>query len=204
MNRIARGSLLGIEHMEAAEIVGLLKLARRMNPFKPRPLLRGKRVLLLFYEASTRNFKGASSAGGSFVEQKKHAFSPQQRAGLKRIHSPCQLEQAHDLRRFHVLDSQQGTTRNSVHGLPGHHVKKVYSSDTQLCFSTSKTFSLWSVSRNWTSMISCRVVCTLRPTNVASTGNSRWPRSISTQSRTCLGRPCRKRASSAARVVRPV
>src|SRR5947208_15291129 len=54
MNRIARGSLLGIEHMEVAEIVGLLRLARRMNPLKPRPLLRGKRVLLLFYEASTR------------------------------------------------------------------------------------------------------------------------------------------------------
>jgi aspartate carbamoyltransferase catalytic subunit len=34
--------------------VGLLRLARRMNPLKPRPLLRGKRVLLLFYEASTR------------------------------------------------------------------------------------------------------------------------------------------------------
>ena len=47
MNRIARGSLLGIEHMEVAEIVGLLRLARRMNPLKPRPLLRGKRVLLL-------------------------------------------------------------------------------------------------------------------------------------------------------------
>jgi len=31
-----------------------LALARRMNPNKPRPLLRGKRVLLLFYEASTR------------------------------------------------------------------------------------------------------------------------------------------------------
>jgi aspartate carbamoyltransferase catalytic subunit len=54
MNKVARGSLLGIEGMEAAEITGLLKLARRMNPLKPRPLLRGKRVLLLFYEASTR------------------------------------------------------------------------------------------------------------------------------------------------------
>src|SRR3982074_3583506 len=54
MNRIARGSLLGIEHMEVADIVGLLRLARRMNPLKPRPLLRGKRVVLLFYEASTR------------------------------------------------------------------------------------------------------------------------------------------------------
>src|SRR5258706_1345007 len=50
----ARGSLLDIEHLEAAEILRLLKFARRMNPDKPRPLLKGKRVLLLFYEASTR------------------------------------------------------------------------------------------------------------------------------------------------------
>ena len=51
---VARGSLLGIEHMPAAEITSLLTLARRMNPDKARPLLRGKRILLLFYEASTR------------------------------------------------------------------------------------------------------------------------------------------------------
>lgn len=50
----ARGSLLGIEHLEAAEILKILKFARRMNPDKPRPLLKGKRVVLLFYEASTR------------------------------------------------------------------------------------------------------------------------------------------------------
>jgi aspartate carbamoyltransferase catalytic subunit len=50
----ARGSLLDIEHMEAAEILKLLQFARRMNPDKPRPVLRGKRVFLLFYEASTR------------------------------------------------------------------------------------------------------------------------------------------------------
>jgi aspartate carbamoyltransferase catalytic subunit len=54
MNKAARGSLLGIEHLEATEILSLLNLARRMNPLKPRPLLRGKRVLLLFYEPSTR------------------------------------------------------------------------------------------------------------------------------------------------------
>ncbi len=52
--RVARGSLLDIEHLPVAEIQNLLALARRMNPLKPRPLLRGKRVLLLFYEASTR------------------------------------------------------------------------------------------------------------------------------------------------------
>jgi aspartate carbamoyltransferase catalytic subunit len=50
----ARGSLLGIEGMPASEINRLLLLARKMNPLKARPLLRGKRVLLLFYEASTR------------------------------------------------------------------------------------------------------------------------------------------------------
>src|SRR5437763_13779033 len=65
MNTIARGSLLGIEHMEAAEIVGLLKLARRMNPLKPRPLLRGKRVILLFYEASTRTRSSSEVAAKS-------------------------------------------------------------------------------------------------------------------------------------------
>src|ERR1700740_3037300 len=50
----ARGSLLGIEQLDTKEILGLLQLARRMNPLKARPLLRGKRIVLLFYEASTR------------------------------------------------------------------------------------------------------------------------------------------------------
>ena len=49
-----RGSLLGIEGMSAKDIKHLLDLARKMNPLKPSPWLRGKRVLLLFYEASTR------------------------------------------------------------------------------------------------------------------------------------------------------
>jgi aspartate carbamoyltransferase catalytic subunit len=54
MTNVPRGSLLDIEHLSAAEITTLLKIARRMNPARPRPLLRGKRILLLFYEASTR------------------------------------------------------------------------------------------------------------------------------------------------------
>src|ERR1700737_1724894 len=54
MNKAAHGSLLSIEQLGAEDILGLLKLARRMNPLKPRPVLRGERVLLLFYEASTR------------------------------------------------------------------------------------------------------------------------------------------------------
>jgi aspartate carbamoyltransferase catalytic subunit len=54
MTKVASGSLLDIETLEAADISGLLTLARKMNPLKPRPLLRGKRVLLLFYEPSTR------------------------------------------------------------------------------------------------------------------------------------------------------
>ena len=52
--KAARGSLLGIEHLSASEIMSILQLAKRMNPRKTRPLLRDKRVLLLFYEASTR------------------------------------------------------------------------------------------------------------------------------------------------------
>ncbi len=68
--KAARGSLLGIEHLAPAEILGLLKLARRMNPLKPRPLLRGKRVLLLFYEASTRtrsSFEIAAKSMGAMT-----------------------------------------------------------------------------------------------------------------------------------------
>ncbi|MCI0353255.1 MAG: aspartate carbamoyltransferase catalytic subunit [Acidobacteriales bacterium] len=47
-------SLLDIERLSGDEITGLLKLARRMQIGKPRPLLRNKAVALLFYEASTR------------------------------------------------------------------------------------------------------------------------------------------------------
>jgi aspartate carbamoyltransferase catalytic subunit len=54
MIKAARGSLLSIEHLQPREILAILTLARRMNPLKPRPLLRGKRVVLLFYEPSTR------------------------------------------------------------------------------------------------------------------------------------------------------
>jgi aspartate carbamoyltransferase catalytic subunit len=54
MAKVARGSLLDIETLKATDILALLQLARKMNPRKPRPWLRGKRVLLLFYEPSTR------------------------------------------------------------------------------------------------------------------------------------------------------
>ena len=68
MNKPARGSLLGIECLEAKDILALLKLARRMNPLKARPLLRNKRIVLLFYEASTRtrsSFEFAAKALGA-------------------------------------------------------------------------------------------------------------------------------------------
>src|SRR6266700_7576475 len=68
MNKPARGSLLGIEYLEAKDILSLLKLARRMNPLKARPLLRGKRIVLLFYESSTRtrsSFEFAAKALGA-------------------------------------------------------------------------------------------------------------------------------------------
>ena len=64
----ARGSILGIEGMPLSEIDRLLQLARKMNSLKARPLLRGKRVLLLFYEPSTRtraSFEIAAKALGA-------------------------------------------------------------------------------------------------------------------------------------------
>src|SRR5258705_7969852 len=67
-NTAARGSVLGIEGTSASEINTLLQMARKMNPQKARPLLRGKRVLLLFYEASTRtraSFEIAAKALGA-------------------------------------------------------------------------------------------------------------------------------------------
>ncbi len=70
MNKPARGSLLGIEHLETKEIESLLKSARLMNPQKPRPLLRGKRVVLLFYEPSTRtrsSFEVAAKSLGAMT-----------------------------------------------------------------------------------------------------------------------------------------
>src|SRR6476469_1544309 len=54
--------------MPVGEIDRLLQLARKMNPLRARPLLRGKRVLLLFYEPSTRtraSFEIAAKALGA-------------------------------------------------------------------------------------------------------------------------------------------
>src|SRR5690348_15735553 len=70
MNKIARGSLLDIEHLQAPEILKILKSARGMNPQRPRPLLRGKRVVLLFYEPSTRtrsSFEVAAKSLGAMT-----------------------------------------------------------------------------------------------------------------------------------------
>src|ERR1700751_3814142 len=70
MNKVARGSLLDIEHLQAPEILKILKSARRMNPQRPRPLLRGNRVMLLFYEPSTRtrsSFEVAAKTMGAIT-----------------------------------------------------------------------------------------------------------------------------------------
>jgi aspartate carbamoyltransferase catalytic subunit len=70
MNKVARGSLLDIEHLEPPEISKILNSARRMNPQRPRPLLRGKRVILLFYEPSTRtrsSFEVAAKSMGAMT-----------------------------------------------------------------------------------------------------------------------------------------
>jgi aspartate carbamoyltransferase catalytic subunit len=61
-------SLLGTDQLSSAQINSYLKLARQMDPRKPPLLLRGKRVVLLFYEASTRtrtSFEFAAKALGA-------------------------------------------------------------------------------------------------------------------------------------------
>jgi len=61
-------SLLGIEHLTPDDITGLLRLAKRLHNGRPRPLLRDRRVALLFYEASTRtrtSFEYAAKALGA-------------------------------------------------------------------------------------------------------------------------------------------
>jgi len=63
-------SLLGIERLEAEEISRLLRLARRMRGARPRPLLRNRRIALLFYEPSTRtrvSFEFAAKALGAIT-----------------------------------------------------------------------------------------------------------------------------------------
>src|SRR6201998_796444 len=70
MNKVTRGSLLDIEHLAPPEILKILNSARRMNPQRPRPLLRGKRVILLFYEPSTRtrsSFEVAAKSMGAMT-----------------------------------------------------------------------------------------------------------------------------------------
>ena len=60
--------LLGIEHLSAEEITYLLRLARRFDGKPARPLLRNRRIALLFYEASTRtrvSFEYAARALGA-------------------------------------------------------------------------------------------------------------------------------------------
>jgi aspartate carbamoyltransferase catalytic subunit len=61
-------SLLGIEHLQPEEITQVLRLARRFDGKPARPLLRGRRIALLFYEASTRtrvSFEFAAKALGA-------------------------------------------------------------------------------------------------------------------------------------------
>jgi len=62
------GSLLSINQLTIKQIRDILALARRMDPRRPSRLLHGKRVVLLFYEASTRtrsSFEFAAKALGA-------------------------------------------------------------------------------------------------------------------------------------------
>src|SRR6201998_1155457 len=70
MKQAARCALLGMEALEPGEILKILQLARRMNPQRPRALLKGKRVVLLFYEPSTRtrsSFEIAAKSMGAIT-----------------------------------------------------------------------------------------------------------------------------------------
>ena len=61
-------SLLGIETLSDDDISSLLQLAENMDVNRPQPLLAGRRIVLLFYEASTRtrvSFEMAAKALGA-------------------------------------------------------------------------------------------------------------------------------------------
>jgi aspartate carbamoyltransferase catalytic subunit len=62
------GSLLSINQLTTAQIEAILRLAPKMNPDRPSRVLHGKRVVLLFYESSTRtrtSFEFAAKALGA-------------------------------------------------------------------------------------------------------------------------------------------
>ena len=64
------GSLLSINQLTTEQIEAILALARRMDPQRPSQLLHGKRVVLLFYEASTRtrtSFEFAAKSLGAMT-----------------------------------------------------------------------------------------------------------------------------------------
>ena len=99
----ARGSLLGIEHLDTKEILGLLKLARRINPQKPRPLLRGKRIVLLFYEPSTRTRTSFELRRSRWARSRRWCSL---RGQASRKASPCSI-------RIHLASGGCGLHRNA-------------------------------------------------------------------------------------------
>jgi aspartate carbamoyltransferase catalytic subunit len=63
-------SLLGIEHLKAEDVLRVLRLARRFQHGRPRPILHDRRIALLFYEPSTRtrvSFEFAAKALGALT-----------------------------------------------------------------------------------------------------------------------------------------
>jgi aspartate carbamoyltransferase catalytic subunit len=63
-------SLLGIEGWQPDDVMSVLRLARKMQGRKSRPLLRDRRIALLFYEPSTRtrvSFEFAAKALGAMT-----------------------------------------------------------------------------------------------------------------------------------------
>ena len=107
-------------------------------------------------------------AGGGLVEKQHDALAAQELRRTLGIHAARELQDGINFGDGELVGAQQTT-----------HVRLHCPSATR---STISTFSAPSVSWSLTSMISWSVVCTLRPTNPASMGSSRWPRSMSTSS----------------------
>jgi len=76
------GSLLSINQLTTEQIEAILALARRMDPDRPSQLLHGKRVVLLFYEASTRTRTSFEFAAKALARSRR--WSPRLRRASRK------------------------------------------------------------------------------------------------------------------------
>ena len=154
----------------------VLSVSTSDSPFETARALRGDRN-----RVGSQTFRGDLEADprarGSF-EEEIHDHSAAQRIEppvafvLNRLKIAGARENGFDLSAIQTLDIEQSGGFSQAASR-----------------STRRTFSMSSISWNFTSMISSSLVCTVRPTYFASMGSSRWPRSMRTSSCTRAGRP---------------